>query len=141
MRYLSSVCVIAFMLGVSAMAAAEILVIGHPATEMRVTEKEQLADLYLGKRDELSGQRVRVLDHSEGGSVRQRFYQQVTGRSLSQLNAYWSKLIFTGKGMPPEQVGEDFDVIGLVQDDPSAVGYIDADSLSGERVKVLFRIP
>jgi len=52
------------------------------------------------------------------------------GRSSSQVSAYWSKLVFTGKGIPPKEVSNDAQVIDLVAKNPSVIGYIDKASVT-----------
>ena len=66
----------------------------------------------------------------ESSSARKEFDSNVLSKSGSQLKAYWSKLIFTGKGSPPKEVSNDADVIDLISKNPSMIGYIDAASLN-----------
>jgi hypothetical protein len=58
------------------------------------------------------------------------------GRSSSQVSAYWSKLVFTGKGIPPKEVADDAAVVDLVSKNPSVIGYIDKASVT-DAVKVV----
>jgi hypothetical protein len=60
----------------------------------------------------------------------------IVGRSSTQVSAYWSKLVFTGKGVPPKEVADDAAVIAAVAADASAIGYIDSSSVTGD-VKAL----
>ena len=71
-----------------------------------------------------------------GHNAREEFNKKALGKSSSQLKAYWSKLIFTGKGTPPDAIGNVEDVIAKVASDPSAIAYIDAGSVTGT-VKVV----
>jgi hypothetical protein len=52
-------------------------------------------------------------------------------RSSSQVAAYWSKLVFTGKGIPPKEVNNDAEVIAIVADNQNAVGYVDSSAVTG----------
>jgi len=45
--------------------------------------------------------------------------------SAAQLKAFWSKIIFTGRGQPPTAVGTGLDAKKLVVANPNAIGYID----------------
>ena len=61
-------------------------------------------------------------------------------KDAAQLNAYWSRLIFTGKGEPPKKVADNTDVLALVAANPNIIGYVDASAVNST-VKVLLRIP
>lgn len=54
--------------------------------------------------------------------------------------AYWSKMIFSGKAVPPKELANDAAVKAHVKANPDAVGYIDAASVDGS-IKVLLRVP
>jgi hypothetical protein len=58
------------------------------------------------------------------------------GKSSSQLNAYWSKLVFTGKGTPPEKLTTDQAVIDFVAANGNAIGYVDSAKVT-DKVKVI----
>ena len=60
-------------------------------------------------------------------------------KTPSQLNAYWSRLIFTGKGKPPKQYFDDAEVLETVLEEEDSVGYIDSSSIA-EGVKVIFTV-
>ncbi|MCG8537807.1 MAG: phosphate ABC transporter substrate-binding protein, partial [Pseudomonadales bacterium] len=62
---------------------------------------------------------------------------KVIDKTPSQLNAYWSRLIFTGKGAPPKQYFDDAEIIEVILEDDEAVGYIDSSSVT-EGLKVIF---
>ncbi|HEY7771626.1 MAG TPA: phosphate ABC transporter substrate-binding protein, partial [Marinagarivorans sp.] len=73
---------------------------------------------------------------AQGHDAREEFNQKALGKSSSQLKAYWSKLIFTGKGTPPDALGSVKDVIAKVASDPEAIAYIDAASVT-DKVRVV----
>jgi hypothetical protein len=60
----------------------------------------------------------------------------VLGRSTSQISAYWSKQVFTGKGIPPKEVQDDSAVISLISNNKDAIGYVDKTAVTGA-VKVV----
>mgnify|MGYP001617201691 CR=1 FL=1 len=56
--------------------------------------REQVKDLFLGKRDKFpDGTKAKPFDQKQG-PVRQEFYVKLTGKDESALNVYWSNLIF-----------------------------------------------
>ena len=84
------------------------------------------------------GGTIIAINQLEGSPVRAAFDESVLGKSSSQIKSYWSKLMFTGKGTPPQEVQSDAEVKQLVAANPSIIGYVDA-SLVDDSVKVLLK--
>lgn len=98
---------------------------------------EEVAKIYLGKTKTFAdGSPVLPLNLSEGNAEREAFTNTILGRTSSQLKAYWSKLVFTGKGSPPKELASDADVIAAIKSDRTAIGYVNSASVKGE-VRIL----
>lgn len=99
----------------------------------------QVSKLYLGKSKQLPSQgKAYIIDMADDSEIKREFHQKVTHKSESQLQAYWSRLIFTGKGKPPHKVRTPELVLSLVASNENAIGYID-ESLVNDRVKIAYR--
>ena len=120
-------------------ASAEVVVIVNASSPINSATAEEIQQVFLGKRNEIGGVSVTPVDHSEGNEVREVFYDKVVDKTPSQLNAYWSRLIFTGKGKPPKQYFDDAEVLETVLEEGDSVGYIDSSSIA-EGVKVIFTV-
>lgn len=120
-------------------ASAEVVVIVNAASPVSSASAGDIAQIYLGKRSDIGGNTVVAVDQAEGNASRAVFYDKVVEKNPSQLNAYWSRLIFTGKGSPPRQVGSDAEVADAVADDEEAIGYVDSSAVV-EGVKVIYTI-
>ncbi len=57
-----------------------------------------------------------------------------------ELRAYWSKLMFGGKGQLPRELADDAAVKSFVAGNPDAIGYVDGKVLDSS-VKVLLIVP
>jgi len=115
---------------------AEIAVIVNPANDSSL-QADEIAKLYLGKSKKFSnGQSAIALDRSEGSELRIKFLESTVGKDESQMKSYWSRLIFTGKGIPPKVVETDAEVKDLVSRNPDTIGYIDAGAVD-DTVKVV----
>ena len=68
--------------------------------------------------------------------MRGEFYDKVTGKSLAQLKAYWSKIICTGRGRPPKAASSSAEVKKMLAADLSAISYID-DTQVDPSIRVL----
>lgn len=112
-----------------------VTVIVHPSNNDALNKKN-VKKIFLGKSKKFpSGGQVLPIDLSSG-EARAQFLDNVIGKSESQLKAYWSKLIFTGKGQAPKAVNNDNEVIKLVSANPNSIGYI-SDSAVTDSVKVV----
>lgn len=120
-------------------AHANIVIIGHPANANSVNI-EELQRLYTGKSSSFAnGDSVLPLNLSDANALRASFDEKALGRSSSQIKAYWSKLVFTGKGTPPKEVTSEDEMIKLVSSNPNLLGYVSSSAdVSG--VKVLLTI-
>ena len=115
---------------------ADTAVIVNKSNTNSLTQKE-VSKIFLGKKKSYGdGSQVLPVALEEGNSVRASFNSTITKKNESQLKAYWSKLVFTGKGTPPKQVSE-ADVIKLVAENPATIGYVDSSKVD-DSVKVLF---
>jgi ABC-type phosphate transport system substrate-binding protein len=102
--------------------AEEIVVIVNPAA--KPISKEQIADLYLGRSAELT-----PVDQTVGSPIYVQFYKRATGRDVAQVKAIWSRILFTGRGLPPKQLPDSEAVKKAVAANPNAVGYIEKSAV------------
>ena len=120
----------------SASVMADIAVVVHPSNTNAVSA-DDLNRLFLGRMSSFAdGSKATPFNLTEGAAIRDEFDSKVLNRSSSQLKAYWSKLVFTGKGTPPKELADDAAVKAAVAADPTAVGYISSSSVDNS-VKVV----
>jgi len=122
---------------VSGMANAETSVIVNPANSVELTA-DDVAKLYLGKTNKFpDSSTATAYDQKEGSALRQQFLDAVVGKSESQMKSHWSRLIFTGKGVPPKALDSDAAVVAEVASNPEAIGFVDSGAVTGD-VRVAF---
>ncbi len=120
------------------LAWSEVAVIVHPSNGDTPDAKE-IERIFLGKSKSFpGGGQALPINQAEGSDIRNAFDSGLLGRSASQMKAYWSKLVFTGKGTPPQEVAGDADVKAVVSSNPSTIGYIDASAVD-DSVKVVHK--
>jgi hypothetical protein len=126
----------ALMMNVS--TRAEVVAVVSSKSAITALSKSQVADIFLGKVTRFPDGVLAVPIDQVGGSVeRDEFYAKVAGRSPAQITAYWSKILFTGRGQPPREVSNDIEMKKRIATDPFAIGYINAE-LVDSSVRVLF---
>jgi ABC-type phosphate transport system substrate-binding protein len=120
----------------SSMAFADVAVIVHPSNGDAL-DKDSISRLFLNKMKAFpNGTKAVPLALAEGQAATDEFNGKVLNKSAPQLTAFWSKLVFTGKGQPPKALGSDAEVVSAVAADPGAIGYVDAGSVD-ESVRVV----
>ena len=121
---------------VSQVAVADIAVIVNQSNNSAIDDKliERAFFKKATKFDD--GSSITPYTPDDGAATRTEFEDKVLGKSESQMKAYWSKLIFTGKGNPPDKLSSDTAIIEKVKSDSSAISYVDAASVTSD-VKVV----
>lgn len=86
-------------------AFADVVVVVSAKSPVGNLTAEQVSQLFLGKTSTFpGGAQAMPIDQAEGQPPRDEFYTKITGKSAAQVKAYWSKIIFTGKGQPPREL-------------------------------------
>lgn len=130
-----------FVLACAATAHAELVVIANKSVSISSITVEQAADIFLSRLDMLEdGTQLIPIDQKDSQASRDVFYSKVLKKNSAQLNAYWSRMVFSGEGQPPKKIADDAEVMALVRANPNVIGYVDAAAVNGS-VKVLLRIP
>jgi ABC-type phosphate transport system substrate-binding protein len=120
-----------------AWASADVVAVVSAKSAVQSLTSDQLADIFLGRVSRFpNGLLALPIDLRDGSPERDRFYAKVTGKTPAQVKAYWSKIIFTGRGQPPKAVASDLDVKKFVAANVGAIGYIDT-ALLDDTVRAL----
>ena len=94
----------------------------NPATQIT---RLKIGEIFLKKEKRWpDGQPAVPVEPSGKSPVRQRFDQEIFGKPVIAISAYWQQMIFGGKGVPPPEKPSDAEVVGFVRDTPGAVGYV-----------------
>ena len=119
-------------------AAADIVAVVSSKSAISSLTQTQVSDIFFGKVSHFPDGGVAVpIDLAENSPERNEFYERLAGKSPAQIKAYWSRIIFTGRGQPPKAVSSGVEMKKRIAENPSAIGYIDA-KLVDASVKVLF---
>lgn len=111
---------------------AELAVIVHKDNKDEM-DANYLQMIFLGKAKGFpSAGKAVPLDLEQGSATREVFLKEVAKKTKSQYSAYWAKIMFTGKGVPPKIVASDKEMIELVSKNPNIIGYVDSASVTGD---------
>ena len=122
---------VAFALAVPTAALADVVPVVSAKSSIDHLSKKDLADIFLGRTARSpDGAPVVPVDQDEGSTARDEFYTTFLGKTPAQLRAYWSKIIFTGRGKPPSSVADDVAARKLVATNPNAIAYVERKQLN-----------
>ena len=108
---------------------------GNPVSSMPASD---VANLFLKRTTRwTNGETVVAMDLPESSGVRAAFSEAVHGRSVSAIKAYWQRLIFSGRGVPPVEKASNAEVLSTVAGSSGAVGYVSGGASLPGGVKVL----
>ena len=121
----------------SAGASAEVVAVVSTNNPVSTLSNNQVADIFMGKMVRFPDGREAVpIDQVENSTEREAFYLKFAGKTPAQIKAFWSKIIFTGRGQPPPEVSNDIEVIKFIVKHPGAIGYIEQKQVD-DSVKVV----
>jgi hypothetical protein len=136
MKFLKTKLCITILGLTSVFAQAEIAVVVHPSNASAI-DSSSISRIFLGKKKSFDGGGQAVpITQDPSSAATDEFNSKVLNKSGSQIKSYWSKLVFTGKGTPPNVVANDAAVISLLSAVPKLRGYVHAASVTGA-VKVI----
>jgi len=121
---------LALTLACAGVGAAELVVIVSARNPVSALRPEQVADIFLAQTGRFpGGDEATALDLPVGSPLRDEFYTKVAAKSPALMKAYWTKMVFTGRGQPPRELDNSVAVRKMVAENPSMIGYIDRAAL------------
>lgn len=131
-------CLSAFCLLSTIHARADLVLVVSADSGISSLSHDEVVNIFLGRYRKLpNGATAIPLDIDGDSAERRAFYQSLLGKPLAEINSYWSRLVFSGRTTPPEDVPSQRDVLLRVMRDPVAIGYVDRANLN-EKVKVVY---
>lgn len=135
-RYLIA-CLLAALMQV---AHADLVLVASPQSGIERLTQDDVINIYLGRYRRLaSGMVAEPVDLPADAELRARFYRRLVNKSLAEINAYWARLVFSGKTRPPQVVEGVENVLRLVAAQPGALAYLERTQVDG-RVRIVFEL-
>lgn len=147
--FMATLAAFALQFAVPARAAGnDIVVIASNGSCLTQLSREEVANIFMGAYRKLpDGTTARPIDLDLESPVRRAFYRRLLGRSLEEINAYWARLVFSGRTSPPDAARGTAEMLERVAKDPRAIGYLERQHLLsveqgriGRDIRVLFAI-
>ncbi|MHB1360508.1 MAG: hypothetical protein ACYCWC_13100 [Rhodocyclaceae bacterium] len=121
-------------------AAAELVVVANPQSGIERLTQEEVVNIYLGRYRRLaSGITAEPIDLAGDTGLKARFYRSLVGKTLAEINAYWARLVFSGKTRPPLALDSVEAALRRVAAQPGALAYVER-AQADQRVRVVFEL-
>lgn len=123
----------------SFVTGGELVLVVHKNNATASLSRAQVIDLYMGKYVAFpDGERAVPVDIEDDLETREKFYDSLVGMTLARVNAYWSKVKFSGRARPPTQQKDEKAILAFVMETENAIAYIHESSVTDD-VKVVYR--
>ena len=123
----------------SFVTSAELVLVVNKNNPTSVLSRSQVIDLYMGKYVAFpDGTKAVPVDIEDDLETRTKFYDSLVGMPLARVNAYWSKVKFSGRARPPTEQKDEKAILDFVMETEDAIAYIHESSVTAD-VKVVYR--
>jgi hypothetical protein len=119
-------------------ALADLVVVVNARTGVAVMTRNEIVNIFFGRnRQFFNGVEAQPVDLVDANPDRARFYSALVGKELSDINAYWSRQVFSGRMQPPPRVNSVDEVLRWVSTHPGGIGFVEL-SKADARVRVVY---
>jgi hypothetical protein len=141
LSFLKLACLMALLMFAITPARAELVVIVNVDRDIDYLSHEEVVNIFMGRYRKLAeGISLQPLDIKGDAPERRDFYAKLLDKSLAEINAYWARLIFSGRTSPPLALTNQSEVIERIAHDSNAIGYVERKNLNAQ-VKIVFTLP
>tara|TARA_R110002167_G_scaffold106131_1_gene272495 strand:- start:1604 stop:2023 length:420 start_codon:yes stop_codon:yes gene_type:complete len=121
-----------------------IYVIVNNEAKLPELNQKQVISLFLGRaRNFPNGRAAKPFDHETGSSIRELFFETLTGKQISDIDAYWARLSYSGRAFPPKVLNSAQDIMDEVKRNKNAISYVKGvskEALSQQGIVVVYSI-
>lgn len=138
MKYISLIFTVMCLLITSVTHATDnLVVVVSKDSNIKSLNKNEIANIFLARtRYYPNGEKSTPIELKES-MFRKVFYQSIARKNTKQLMAYWTTLVFTGKGKPPKTYKELSPMLDKLSSDKSYITYLDR-SLVTDKMKIVY---
>lgn len=121
-------------------AVADLVVVVNARSGVAVMTRNEVINIYFGRnRQFFNGLEAKPVDLHDSNPARAQFYRLLVGKEIPEINAYWSRQVFTGTMQAPPRLETTDDVLRWVANNPGGIGFIEL-SRADARVRVVYEL-
>jgi ABC-type phosphate transport system substrate-binding protein len=120
------------------LAKEPLVVVVNKDNPVEQLSRSELIDLFMGKYVAFPNDIKAIpVELNSDHQIKIEFYQNLVGMPLSRVNAYWSRLRFTGRKRAAVFKSNENDLIAFIAANKQAIGYV-PQSLITKDLKVVY---
>ncbi len=105
--------------------AEDVVVVVNASSGIKQLTQEQVINIFLGRhRYYPSGLQAAPIDLPDNNPAKAQFYRKLINKDMPDVNAYWSRLLFSGRVVPPVQTNSSIEVSKLLMSSKNAISYM-----------------
>lgn len=102
--------------------------------------RNEVVNIFFGRyRQFFNGVEAQPVDLQDAHPDRARFYSALVGKDLAEINAYWSRQLFSGRMQAPPKKRTPEEVVKWVASNPGGIGFVDLP-YADARVRVVLEL-
>lgn len=130
---------LALVLPVSQVLADPVVIV-NARSGIAVMSRSDVINVFFGRnRQFFNGVEVQPIDLIDSHSLRGIFYERLLGKDLAEVNAYWSRQVFSGRMQALPRGASIEDVLKWVAEHPGGIGFVPL-SKADARVRVVYEL-
>ena len=135
-------CIVLTLVPVKSYAIEMLFIVANVNDQEQTLTKRDIKNIFLGElRTFPSGEAAKPIVQAIGSQSRLLFMDKIINKTESKWRAHWARLLFTGKGTPPEEISNKNELLEMVSKNKGAVGYFVGNRMESDGVKVLMALP
>lgn len=128
------------LLLLTAKVCAELVVVVNARSGVAAMSRNEVINIFFGRnRLFFNGIEAQPVDLLDAHPDRGRFYSALVGKDLADINAYWSRQVFSGRLQPPPKMQTSEEVLKWIVSQPGGIGFIDL-AKADARVRVVYEL-
>lgn len=121
-------------------SANQMVVVVSKTSAVDALNNKNIANIFLTRTNRYPNGSKAVPIELSGGLLRNDFYQEISGKTPMELTAYWTTLIFSGRGRPPKGYADINSLIDRLETSPTAISYLSLAQVT-DNMKVVYQFP
>ena len=138
MRVKSFLLLLGVLLCGTGIHAQDLVVVVSPRSGVAAMTRAEVINYFFGRnRQFFNGVEAEPVDLHDSNPMRERFYRQLVGKELAEVNAYWSRQLFSGRMQPLPRVASSDEVLKWVAAHPGGIGFVEAHKVDA-RARIVY---
>ncbi|HEX6736552.1 MAG TPA: hypothetical protein VF096_17250 [Azonexus sp.] len=122
----SLVALLALLAAPPALATGSLAVVVNARCGVALLTRNEVVNIFFGRyRQFFNGREAQPVDLVDSNPARSQFYRRLVGKDLSEINAYWSRQIFSGRMQALPKVATPEEAARWVAANPCGIGFIE----------------